>query len=75
MTVSTSGAEVTLAAHPEARLPSHLARALGVTVPATLPAVVTLRVRADGQSSDVVREGVPLPATGDGILKLPEGVK
>lgn len=55
--------------------PAAEAALLGVVVPAAqLPAVVTLRVAADGKSSTVARPAVPLPTTGAGVLDLPKGV-
>jgi len=40
-----------------------------------LPAVLTLRISADGKKSQVVRDPIDLPTTSDGIRKLQEGVK
>lgn len=50
------------------------ARKLGVVVPPVVaaPYVVVLRVSADGLSSAVLRDSVPLPATGADVLKLPD---
>jgi virulence-associated protein VagC len=50
------------------------ARELRLPVPATLPAVLTLRVSADGRRSTLARPGVPLPTTSDAILQLAEGL-
>ncbi len=49
---------------------------LNVIVPDNqLPAVVTLRTAADGETSTIVRPAVPLPTTGAGVLDLPKGVR
>lgn len=47
-----------------------------ITLPpgTTLPCVVTLRPRADGVHSDIVRGPIPLPSSSDLVEKLPEGV-
>lgn len=50
---------------------------LGLSFPAgtKLPCVVTLQETADGKNHKIVRDAIALPTTGDGIRKLPEGVK
>lgn len=47
-----------------------------ITLPpgTTLPCVITLRPRADGIHSDIVRGPIQLPSSSEGIEKLPEGV-
>lgn len=45
----------------------------GIAVDSALPAVVTLI--EDDSKSYIARQPIPLPTTGAGILKLPEGVR
>lgn len=50
---------------------------IGVTLRdgTALPCVLTLREAADGKSSKIVRDAIPLPATESAIADLPKGVK
>lgn len=60
---SVKDVTVSEAAHLKANIP-----------PEQLPAVLTLVVRVDGKSSQIVRPAVPLPTVGSGVLDLPKGV-